>query len=250
MKNDSVKFKNKFKKILITGGSGLLGTEIKKFDSKIIAPSHKELDITDFDSVERVIKKYNPDIVLHCAAATKPPEHAKNPELGLTVNIIGTANVARACVRFGKKLVYTSTDYIYVGKGPHKEEEPLWSPYNFGWSKLGGECAVQLVPNHLILRLSFGPVPFPWDKVYDKQYNSKLYVDEMAPLILAAAKSDANGIMNIGGPRMSLAYYARRTKPNIATIPTPDWVPKDTSLDISKMKKELKILNEKKLLKH
>lgn len=234
----------------MTGGSGLLGTEILKLDPKIIAPASLELDITDLNPVLKAVEKYNPDVVLHLAAATKPPEHAKNPELGLTVNIIGTANVARACVRFGKKLVYTSTDYVYAGKGPHKEEELVWSPYNFGWSKLGGECAVRLVPNHLILRLSFGPVPFPWDKVYKNQYNSKLYVDEMAPLVLASAKYTATGVMNIGGPRTSLADYARRTKPNIETIPTPDWVPKDTSLDVTKMKKELKIRDPKSLLKH
>lgn len=234
----------------MTGGSGLLGKEILKLDPTIIAPSHTELDITNFDSVEQAIKKYDPDVVLHCAAATKPPEHAKNPELGLTSNIMGTANVALACIRYGKKLVYTSTDYVYVGKGPHKEKEPLWSSYNFGWSKLGGECAVRLVPNHLILRLSFGPVPFPWDKVYDNQYNSKLYVDEMAPLILAAAKSTVQGVMNIGGPRMSLAEYAKRTNPDIQTVTTPDWVPKDTSLDVSKMKSELNIADEKSLLKH
>jgi len=237
-------------KILMTGGSGLLGKEILNLDSTIIAPFHAELDIIDFESVERAIKKHDPDVVLHCAAATKPPEHAKNPELGLTVNIIGTANMARACVRFGKRLVFTSTDYVYAGKGPHKEDEPLWSPYNFGWSKLGGECAVQLVSNHLILRLSFGPVPFPWDKVYDNQYNSKLYVDEMAPPILALAKSMATGVMNIGGPRMTLEDYAKRTKPDIITIPCPDWVPKDTSLDLTKMKKELGIIDEKILLKH
>ncbi len=189
-------------------------------------------------------------MVLHCAAATKPPEHAKNPELGLTANIMGTANVALVCIRYGKKLVYTSTDYIYVGKGPHKEEEPVSSPYNFGWSKLGGECAVRLVPDHLILRLSFGPVPFPWDKVYDNQYNSKLYVDEMAPLILASAKSTVKGVMNVGGPRMSLADYAKRTKPDIQTVDTPDWVPKDTSLDVSKMNLELNISDEQLLLKH
>jgi len=72
----------------------------------------------------------------------------------------------------------------------------------------------------------------------------------MAPLILAAAKSEATGIMNIGGPRNSLEEYARRTRPDIKTIPKPEWVPEDTSLDISKMKKFLKIDDEKSLVKH
>ena len=229
----------KNKKILMTGGSGLLGSEIKKLDSEIISPSRAEMDITDYDSVFAIFKKYKPDIVLHLAAATHPPEHEKNPELGISVNIIGSANLARAAHRLGARLVYTSTDYLYAGQGPHKETEPILPPYKFAWSKLGGECAVSMLSDSLILRLSFGPRPFPWDKAYQGQYNSKLYVDEMAPLFLAAAKSEAIGIMNIGGPRTSLENYARRTRRDIQTIPKPDWVPEDTSLDVSKQKAEL-----------
>ena len=229
----------KNKKILMTGGSGLLGSEIKKLDSEIISPSRAEMDITDYDSVFAIFKKYKPDIVLHLAAATHPPEHEKNPELGISVNIIGSANLARAAHRLGARLVYTSTDYLYAGQGPHKETEPILPPYKFAWSKLGGECAVSMLSDSLILRLSFGPRPFPWDKVYKGQYNSKLYVDEMAPLVLAAAKSEAVGIMNIGWPRTSLEDYARRTRESVQTIPKPDWVPEDTSLDLSKQKAEL-----------
>ena len=188
-------------KILMTGGSGLLGREILKIDSSIIAPTHKEMDIFEYHQVESVLKKYKPDIVLHLAAETKPPLHEESPEPGLKVNIIGTSNLALACHKLGIRLVYTSTDYLYVGDGPHKEGEPILPPYRFAWSKLGGEAAVSMLINYLILRLSFGPVPFPWEKVYVGQWNSKLYVDEMAPLVLAAAKSDATGIMNIGGAR-------------------------------------------------
>ncbi len=234
----------------MTGGSGLLGSEILKFDSGIVAPPHAEFDVADFESVRVGFEKYRPDIVLHLAAATQPPEHEKNPELGLRVNIIGTANVARACTEFGIRLVYASTDYVYVGTGPHKEDEPLYAPYKFGWSKLGGECAVRLADNSLILRLSFGPVPFPWEKVYADQYNSKLYVDEIAPLVLGAARSHAVGVMNVGGPRATLEEYAKRTRADIETIPRPSWVPCDTSLDISRMKKELGVSDEYIVLKH
>jgi len=227
------------KKILMTGGSGLLGSEIKKLAPEIISPSHAEMDITDYESILSFLEKHKPDVILHLAAATKPPEHEKNPELGILANIIGTANLARASHHLGARLVYTSTDYFYVGRGPHKETEPVLPPYKFAWSKLGGECAVRMLSDSLILRLSFGPRPFPWDKVYKGQYNSKLYVDEMAPLVLAAAKSEAVGIMNLGGPKMSLEDYARRTRKGIQTIPKPDWVPEDTSLDISKQKAEL-----------
>ena len=233
----------------MTGGSGLLGSEIAKLDRSIIAPSHEELDITDPVTIENTLKKYEPQVVLHLAAATKPPEHEKNPGLGIKVNIIGTANLALTCQKMGIRMAYTSTDYVYVGKGPHKETEAVLPPYAFGWSKLGGECAVLMIPDSLVMRLSFGPVPFPWEKVYEDQYNSKLYVDEIAPLVLSAARSSATGIMNIGGPRTTLEAYARRTKSALGTIPRPQWVPGDTSLDISRMKKELGIADERGLLK-
>lgn len=237
-------------RILMTGGSGLLGKEVLKLDAELIAPGHSEMDIANLESVRAAILKQRPDCILHLAAATKPPQHQEHPEIGIQTNIVGTANVAIAAIENKVRLVYTSTDYIYEGPGPHKETEPVKAPYNFGWSKLGGEAAVAMCPNSLILRLSFGPVPFPWEKVYDNQTNSKLYVDEMAPLVLAAAKSAATGIMNIGGPRNTLAEYAGRTRPDIITIPTPEWVPADTSLDIAKMKKVLGIKDEKSLLKH
>lgn len=249
MDNPCSKAKNNKMKILITGGSGLLGTEIKKLDSKIIAPRHSEMDLTSPDSIMAVLKKYSPDVVLHLAALNKPPEHEKNPEPGLTVNIIGTANLARICYKFGIKLVHASTDYVYNGKGPHKEDEPLLPPSRFAWSKLGAESAVRMLQNYLIIRLDFGTIPYAWEKVYKDQYVSKLYVDEMAPLVLKATKSKATGVMNLGGPRTLLEDYARRTKPDIGTIPRPNWVPKDTSMNVERMQKELGISDLKKLLK-
>lgn len=237
-------------KILMTGGSGLLGSEIRKIDAALITPLQEEMDITDLQQVRTMLQRERPDCVLHLAAATKPPEHNEHPEKGIAANIIGTANVAMVCQELGIRLVYTSTDYIYAGPGPHREDEPVKPPYNFGWSKLGGEASVAVVKNSLILRLSFGPIPFPWDKVYEGQWNSKLYVDEMAPLVLASAKSAAIGIMNIGGPRTSLEAYARRTKSDIQTIPKPDWVPADTSLDLTRMQSVLGIADLTSLLKH
>lgn len=237
-------------KILMTGGSGILGREMLKLESHLIAPAHGQLDITQPASIKEAILFHCPDAVLHLAADTKTAEHQTHPQNGLQVNIIGTANIALACLEKKIRLVYTSTDYLYQGQGPHKEEEPVRAPYHFAWSKLGGEAAVAMCPGSLILRLSFGPAPFPWENVYEGQLNSKLYVDEIAPLVLGAVQSTVCGILNIGGPRTTLEAHAKRTRPDIQTIPCPPWVPKDTSLDIVKMKQALGILDENKLLKH
>jgi len=228
----------------------LLGSHILKLDTSLIAPSRAEMDITDAEAVERIIEKYRPDTVLHLAAATHPPAHEKNPELGQLNNVQGTAHVAHAAAKIGARLVYTSSDYVYTGPGPHKEDEPVVAPSQFIASKIGGEEEAKKASRHLILRLSFGPVPFPWEKVYSDQFSSKLYVDEMAPLVLAVAKSAETGIMNVGGPRTSLEDYARRTRPDIETIPKPGWVPADTSLDLSRMCTALGITDLQTLLKH
>lgn len=225
----------------MTGGGGLLGKEIRKLEPNIISPTHDQLDITNLKSVLAALKKYKPDKILHLAAANKPPEHETNPEPGLSVNIIGTTNLCLACHSANIKLIYVSTDYVYTGTGPHKEEEALFPPSRFTWSKLGGECAVRMLKKFLILRVDFGPIPFPWEKVYNDHYVSKLYVNEMALLVLKAAKSNADGVMNLGGERISLEEYARKTVPNIKSIPKPDWVPRDSSMDITKMKKKLKL---------
>ncbi|MBX4189979.1 sugar nucleotide-binding protein [Candidatus Parcubacteria bacterium] len=237
-------------KILMTGGSGLLGSEIKRLDPEIISPSHQEMDITNLSSILSTLEKYGPKVLLHLAAYNNPPEHEKNPELGITTNIIGTANLALACFKNGIKLVHASTDFVYTGPGSHKEEEPLLAPSRFGWSKVGAEASVRMLHDFLILRLDFGPIPFPWPKVYKDHYVSKLYVDEMAPLVLKAAQSSVVGVLNLGGPRVSLEDYAKRTKPEVETILKPEWVPADSSMDVSKMKKELNISDEKELLKH
>lgn len=235
--------------LLLTGGSGLLGTELRKLDERIVAPPHERCDVTSLDSVLAELRRSEPTVVLHAAAATRPPQHERHPEHGIDVNIGGTANVARACAELGLRMVYVSTDYVYFDAGPHSEDEPVLAPSRYTWSKLGGECAVRMIDRGLILRTSFGPVPFPWERVYRDQRNSKLYVDEAAPLILAAARTSETGVMNIGGPPMTLEAYACRSRPMIDTVPRPDWVPPDTSLDTSRMQRRLGIDDLRSILR-
>lgn len=215
----------------MSGATGLLGREILKIDKDIDGLDRSMLDVTSDSSIGRVIDFLKPDCILHLAANTDTSAS------DIATNILGTGELALACKHYNIRLVYTSTDYVYWGRGPHHEDEAVNPTYNFAWSKLGGECAVRQVPNHLILRLSFGPRPFPHDKVYADQLNSKLYVDEIAPMVIKATKSSATGVMNIGGAPRTLEEYARETVPNIETIPRPEHVPFDTSMVIKRFQK-------------
>jgi hypothetical protein len=70
-------------------------------------------------------------------------------------------------------LVYISTDYVFAGeKGMYKEQDELLPQNKYAWSKLGGECAVQMLDNYVIIRLSFGPDIFPYKAAFNNSNNT------------------------------------------------------------------------------
>ncbi|OIO29266.1 MAG: hypothetical protein AUJ18_08690 [Candidatus Hydrogenedentes bacterium CG1_02_42_14] len=226
--------------ILLTGGTGLLGTHLLKLDSSLIAPGRNELDLLKQESVEESFRKIKPDIVIHAGAITETHYVNAHPSESILTNIAGTTFISSACIEYSSRLIYISTDYLYPGThGLHKEDEPLYAANFYTWTKLGGECAVRLVPNSLIIRTSFGPRPCQYAYGATDKISSKIYVDEIAPLILELAKSNETGIINVGGEPTSIYEYAKRTNPEVkpttlAEINEP--IPADTSLDLTRLK--------------
>jgi dTDP-4-dehydrorhamnose reductase len=219
---------------IVLGGNGLLGTELKKLDKSLICLTHWECDSTKEYDLSWNFNKYNPDTVLLLAGKLT---NAPNLDL-ISSNIIGTATVAKACLIAGKRLVYISSDYVYTGtSGNYKESDPVLPVNNYAWSKLGGECAVRMVENHLIIRTSFGASEFPYKQAYNNLWTSKDYVDVIARMILQASKSDLTGIINIGTEKKTMLNYARRRNPEIKGKPlTDNSSPRDSSLNLDKWK--------------
>lgn len=145
------------KKILFTGGSGRFGKVFRQFKHKfqIDYPSRKKFNIEKLNSVINYLNKSKPKYLIHCAALSRPMSiHETNIEKSISTNIIGTANIVKACAKFNIKLIYFSTNYVYPGKkGNYSEDNPLLPINNYAISKLGGECSVQLYKNSLILRI-------------------------------------------------------------------------------------------------
>ena len=107
------------KKIIITGGSGRFGNVLKKIRSqhKIFFPTKRELDVLNEKKINKYLKKTKPNILIHLAGLSRPLElHRKNILKSIDLNIIGTANITKACYRNNIKLIYFSTSYIYPGK--------------------------------------------------------------------------------------------------------------------------------------
>lgn len=197
-------------KIVVTGNTGLLSTYLQKLDNSIIGLSQKDYDITNLSIIDK-LQLLNPDTIVHAAAVTDSNVVDKERKLAITTNIIGTANISNYCLDNNKRLVYISTDYIYEGKtGNYKETDTILPHNNYAWTKLGGECSVRLVPNHAIIRTSFGNSRFPYDNAWDNLIVSKDYIDVITPKILQVILSNMIGVVNIGTEPKSMFDYASR----------------------------------------
>ena len=199
-------------KVLMLGGTGLLGSEFKKISDFILAGS--EIDITVENELFSKLNTIKPDIILLAAAKTNSVDIDKNPISAINTNIIGAANVTKYCIKNNIRLVYISTDYVYDSKSDnHQEDEPI-NPFNFyAWTKLGGECSVRGHKNSLIIRTSFGSTEYPYEYAYDNRYVSKDYVDVIAPMIKDLTLSEETGIINVGTEGKSLFKYAIERNP-------------------------------------
>lgn len=225
-------------KIVLFGGSGTLGKELKKIDPFLISPTHGQVDITDINAVLQFIEQEKPDIVINSAAIIDNRVLEYNPEQAISTNIIGAANTANACIRLGIRLVYISTDYVYHGdRGNYLETDDIL-PFNFyAWTKLGGESSAVGVKNHLIIRTSFGKSEFAYPQAFIDKWSSKDYADVIAPLIYDAAISPLTGVLNIGTERKTLFSHARERNDKVKPVKLADtnfFTPYDTSLNLQK----------------
>lgn len=238
------------KTILISGGNGRLCKELVRANNlyhHIVAPTREQMDVRNEKSIKAYIEAVEPHVFIHAAALTKPlSRHDEDIVSSIDSNIIGTCNVVKACSSFGVKIIYISTDYVYPkGSDGARETDPLLPFTNYGWSKLGGECAVAMYNNSLILRGAFFERPFPYPKAYSNIVKNQLYQNICAELILALLEE--RGVINIGSAQAQTIYeFALKTKPDVESIECTD---SDVSprmvLNVEKL---LSLIRDQKLL--
>jgi len=212
-----------------------------------IFTSSKDFNILDFSQMNKYLIKKKIKYLIHVAGLSRPMSiHENNISKSINLNIIGTANIVKVCKKNNIKLIYISTNYVYPGvKGNYNENSPLKPFNNYAWSKLGGEASVQLYKNSLILRVCMTDFPFTHKKAITGAKTSFMfnkYVAKIIPLIL-----DEKGILNIGGKKREIINFANKfSNKRIASIHLNKIknYPKDTSLNINKLKK---LLIKKKL---
>ena len=132
------------KKLLITGASGMLGSDIvpilrKKY--QVFPTDIDTLDISDGNAIESFLQRIEPDWIIHLAAITDLEYCERNPAKAMNINGESTGRLAKLSKKHGKKLVYVSTSGVFSGsnKGPYTEEDVPHPVTVYGKSKLLGE---------------------------------------------------------------------------------------------------------------
>ena len=232
------------KKFIITGGEGRFAEQLKKkFRSKnFIFLNKKELNILSREQINKKIKIYKPYALIHLAGLSRPMiTHEKDIEKSITLNIIGTSNIVIECAKNNVKVIYFSTNYIYPGKkGNYSEKSPLLPLNNYSWSKLGGEAAVQMYKNSLILRVAMSERPWIHPKAFINVKTNFLYHDEVIRILPKLLNK--KGIINVGGNDKSIYNFAKKTNPKVKKFLYSNQsskvkMQKDSSINIKKLKK-------------
>ena len=150
-------------KVLVTGVNGQLGYElVKELNNKgytdILAVDKDEMDITNKDMVNKVIKNYYPDVIFHCAAWTAVDKAEDEKEACYNVNVNGTKYISEAAKEIDAKLIYVSTDYVFDGtkEGLYEIDDEVNPKSVYGMTKYQGEELVrQNNLKHFIVRISW-----------------------------------------------------------------------------------------------
>jgi len=207
-------------KIVVTGGSGRFAQSLRNIKSKykFSYPEKKSLDITNLKSIKKFLKREKPTSVLHLAGLSRPMSlHDKDISKSINLNIVGTANLVRVCSEYNIKLIYFSTSYVYPGKkGNYSESDSLLPWNNYAWSKLGGECAVQMYKNSLILRVCMTEKPFVHKKAFANVKLNFIFHEDLVKILIKLLNK--KGVINVGGNAKTVYNFAKKFNPNVKKI--------------------------------
>ena len=218
-------------RIAITGHKGQLGQALQRVlcQDEILGIDLPEHDITDKNAIAQVICDFAPEVVLHTAALTDVDRCAREPELALRINGLGTQNVALACQRCNATLLTVSTNEVFDGQkgAPFYEYEPC-NPINaYARSKLAGEVYTRMfLSRFYIVRTAWlytsGGNNFPSKiigaakkhgrlRVVCDEISSPTYAPDLAEAIASLIRTEHYGIYHFTNEGVCSRYeFSRR----------------------------------------
>jgi len=233
-------------KSLITGGSGVLGTELKKFFPDSLFPSRSELDVTNHDMVFDYFSKNEFDSIIHTAAMTNVRQCESEKKLSWDTNVIGTKNLVDATTEFrsNSKFIYVSTACVFDGHTDMYKESSIPHPENFyALTKLIGEQFTKNLKNHIIIRTNFvGKQKWMHPKAFTDRFGTYLFAENVASAIREIFDANIEGTIHIvGDKKLSMYDLAKITTASIQPMTIDEYqgppLTMDMSLDTERWKK-------------
>lgn len=222
-------------KVLVLG-DGLLGSEIvKQTNWDYISRKKNGFDITKND-----FNFYGYDVIINCIAFTNT--YSNDKENNWNVNYKAVADLVDYCNNQNIKLVHISTDYVYTNSNSEASENdiPVHGNNWYSYTKLLADAYIELKSNnYLICKGTHKPNPFPYERAWDDQWGNFDYVDVISSLIINLVMSNNFGIFNVGTEFKSMFDLAKQTNKNVKPAGKPEYVPNNTSMDVSKLKKSI-----------
>jgi dTDP-4-dehydrorhamnose reductase len=196
-----------------------------------------EIDLLRPGSIGKVLKDFNPDVVINPAAYTAVDKAESEPDQAYAINRDGAHAVAAAAACVDAPVIHFSTDFVFDGRKPepYVESDPVRPLSVYGKSKLDGEVAVAAAnPRHVILRTAWVYAPFGSNfvrtmlrlaeerdrlRVVDDQFGCPTYASDIADATLTIAaqlvgagwKPEYAGVTHLAGPdALSWCSFARR----------------------------------------
>lgn len=192
--------------ILLTGGSGRLGTELQRL-RPYLAPNRSELDITDEQNVEAYLTEHEPRLIVHSAGyvdSLKPETDEAEKEKCYQENVAAVYTLIR----------HARCPIIYIST------EGVIEPYNtYTMTKLVAEYAFKGFLGHTIIRTNFWPRPFQFPKACDDLYTIGDYIDVIAGKIDELVdKPCTDEIVYVGTGVKTVYDIAKQTVPTIEPV--------------------------------
>ena len=230
-------------KVLVLGKGKLGGEIVKQTGWDYLCRAEHEITIDNFDEWKNKMDGY--DVVVNCIANTDT--YSDDKEKHWKANYELVTFLAEYCDDNRKKLVHISTDYLYQNSVDEakEEDEPLFEHTWYMFTKLlADEYLKEHAKNYLICRLSHKPYPFPYDSAWDDVITNADYTPVISGLVIELIKNGAEGLYNVGTERKTIYELAQRTNKNVKKIVSPPHVPKNISMNVSKMENFLKQVTE------
>jgi dTDP-4-dehydrorhamnose reductase len=214
------------KRILITGGSGKLGRELKKLFPDALTPTHAEMDISNAKSVVDYFTdpEHSISLVIHTAAITDVRKCEEHKDVAIAVNVSGTRNIVNAAERSNAKMIHISTACVFNGETAPFCETDVPEPKNiYAMTKLEAEKVVQSYKNHLIIRTNFVAYePWLFPAAFTDRYGTYLYAHDVAAAIYKL-RNKSGTIHVCGKDTLSMYNLAKLTSPDVKPMTMKDY---------------------------